>query len=242
LPKESQRIIKLPSGTEVPFERWELAAGGVSDATDAGEGNLSWFEHVDKPLVRPPLKVSPSSLNGATARVVETVPIGRRIDTGAADDRSRLGEAIHACIAADLASPAKPLDMSEVASILKRMQAADDVDPAALHGQLGALRSWLVSRWPDVITVVELPVARATSDGQHVQGRTDLVLRTATGWILMDHKSTPQGRDQWGDVATTYAGQLAAYRDVLQAASGLPVEEKWLILPVAGAALRVEVG
>ena len=41
---------------------------------------------------------------------------------------------------------------------------------------------------------------------------------------------------------TTYAGQLAAYRDVLQAASGLPVEEMWLILPVAGAALQVEVG
>jgi hypothetical protein len=58
----------------------------------------------------------------------------------------------------------------------------------------------------------------------------------------MDHKSAPQGQDQWGDLATTYAGQLAAYRDVLQAASGLPVEEMWLILPVAGATLRVEVG
>ena len=132
--------------------------------------------------------------------------------------------------------------MTEVASIVKRMQAEDGVDAAALYQQLGALRSWLATRWPDAIPVVELPVARATSDGQHVQGRTDLVLRTSTGWILMDHKSTPQGRDQWGDLATTYAGQLAAYRDVLQAASGLHVEEMWLILPVAGAALQVEVG
>ena len=229
------------SGTDVPFERWELGAGLLSDDADAGDKDLSWFEHVDKPLVRPPLKVSPSSLTGATARILETVPIGRRIDTGAADDRSRLGEAIHACIAADLATPAKSLDMSEVASILKRMQAADNVDAAALHHQLGALRLWLSTRWPDAIPVVEVPVARATPGGQHVQGRTDLVLRTATGWILMDHKSTPQGRDQWGDLATTYAGQLAAYRDVLQAASGLPVEEMWFILPVAGAALWVEV-
>jgi ATP-dependent exoDNAse (exonuclease V) beta subunit len=242
LPKGDQSIIALPGGTDVPFERWEHGAGVLSDAVVGGDNDLSWFEHVDKPLVRPPLKVSPSSLTGATARIVETVPIGRRIDSGSSDDRSRLGEAIHACIAADLATPAKPLDMTEVAAILKRMQAADDVDPAALHGQLGALRSWLVSRWPDAIPVVELPVARATSEGQHVQGRTDLVLRTATGWILMDHKSTPQGRDQWGDLAATYAGQLAAYRDVLQVASGLPVEEMWLILPVAGAALRVEVG
>jgi len=209
---------------------------------EGSDDNLAWFEHVDKPLVRPPLKVSPSSLTGATARIVETVPIGRRIDTGSSDDRSRLGEAIHASIAADLATPSRPLDMTEVAAILKRMQAGDDVDAAALHHQLGALRSWLATRWPDAIPVVELPVARATSEGQHVHGRTDLVLRTATGWILMDHKSTPQGRDQWGDLAATYAGQLAAYRDVLQAASGLPVEEMWLILPVAAAALQVEVG
>ncbi len=242
LPKDGQRMIRLPCGTDVPFERWELAASVMSAAAEADESDLSWFEHVDEPLVRSPLKVSPSSLSGATARIVETVPIGRRIDSGSSDDRSGLGEAIHACIAADLAVQAKPLNLSEVAAILKRMQAADDVDAAALLQQLGALRSWLATRWPDAIPVVELPVARATSDGQHVQGRTDLVFRTPTGWILMDHKSTPQGRDHWADVATAYAGQLAAYRDVLQAASGLPVEELWLILPVAGVALQVEVG
>ena len=240
LPKEGQRIIKLSNGTDVPCERWELAAGVLSDAADEGDDDLLWFEHIDKPLVRPPLKVSPSSFTGAKAHIVETVPIGRRIDAGKGDDRSRLGETIHACIAADLVTPTNPLDLSEVAAILKRMQAAEDVDAAALHQQLGALRSWLAIRWPDATPLVELPVAQATSEGQHVQGRTDLVLRTATGWILMDHKTTPQGRDQWGDIAQTHAGQLAAYRDVLQAASGLPVEEIWLVLPVAGAALRVE--
>ena len=100
---------------------------------------------------------------------------------------------------------------------------------------------WLATRWPEAAPIIELPMARATADGQQVQGRADLVLRTATGWILMDHKSTPQGSQQWGDLALAYAGQLAAYRDVLEAASGLPVEQIWLILPVAGAALRVEV-
>jgi ATP-dependent helicase/nuclease subunit A len=240
LPEEGETVIKLPGGIDVPFERWELAAEGLAHSSAEGERDLSWFDHIDKPMARPALKVNPSSLAGATARIVETVPIGRRIVTGKGDDRSRLGEAIHACIAADLATPAKSLDLPEVAAILKRMQAAEDVDAAALHQQLGALRSWLATRWPDAAPVVELPVAQLTAEGQHVQGRTDLVLRTATGWILMDHKTTPQGRDQWGDLANTHAGQLAAYRDVLLAASGLPVEEIWLVLPVAGAAVRVE--
>ena len=37
-------------------------------------------------------------------------------------------------------------------------------------------------------------------------------------------------------------GQLAVHRDVLQAVSGSPLEETWLIVPVAGPTLRVEAG
>lgn len=82
-------------------------------------------------------------------------------------------------------------------------------------------------------------MTRRVANGQIVNGRSDLVLRTETGWILLDHKSTPQGSSQWEDVANAHAGQLMAYGEVLEAASGLPVLETWLVLPVAGAALRV---
>ena len=180
-------------------------------------------------------------MQGATARILETVPVGSRIDTAFAEDRSRLGDAIHACIAADLATKGKPLELQEVEAILDRMESAADVEASALHRQLGAIRSWLTGRWPDAVPVIEFPMARGTVEGQQVRGRADLVSRTATGWILVDHKSTPQGAQQWGDLAMTHAGQLAAYRDVLEAASGLPVEQVWLMLPVAGVALRVEV-
>lgn len=179
-------------------------------------------------------------MQGATARILETVPVGSRIDTASTEDRSRLGDAIHACIAADLATKGKPLNLPEVEAILARMQSARDVEASALHRQLGAIRSWLTSRWPEAVPVIEFPMTRVTAEGQQVRGRADLVLRTASGWVLFDHKSTPQGAQQWGDLAATHAGQLAAYRDVLEAASGLPVEQVWLVLPVAGAALRVE--
>jgi hypothetical protein len=49
----------------------------------------------------------------------------------------------------------------------------------------------------------------------------------------------PQGSAQWERVARQHAGRLAAYSEVLEAVSGAPVEETWLVLPVAGAALRV---
>jgi formate-dependent phosphoribosylglycinamide formyltransferase (GAR transformylase) len=66
------------------------------------------------------------------------------------------------------------------------------------------------------------------------------LLRTATGWVLFDHKSTQQGSAQWATLASSHAGQLAAYGQAVEAVSGLPVEETWLVLPVAGAAIRVE--
>ena len=79
------------------------------------------------------------------------------------------------------------------------------------------------------------PAERAAR-GRH---RIDLLLRTATGWVLFDHKSTSQGQAQWAAAADKHAAQLAAYRDTLEAVTGIPVEETWLLLPVAGAAVRV---
>ena len=131
------------------------------------------------------------------------------------------------------------LGVDEVRDILVRMGAGVALEPAALHGQVVAIRDWLASRWPGAAPLVELPMTRRMANGQIVNGRSDLVLRTETGWILLDHKSTPQGSSQWEDVANAHAGQLMAYGEVLEAASGLPVLETWLVLPVAGAALRV---
>jgi len=89
--------------------------------------------------------------------------------------------------------------------------------------------------------IVEMPMTQGLENGQRVVGRSDLLIRTETGWVLLDHKSTPAASAQWEELASTYAGQLTAYKSVIEAASGLPVEETWLVLPVAGAALRVEV-
>ena len=240
LPEGDTAAIELSTSKTVPFARWQLVGEPGQREDTASGADLAWFEHIDKPQERAPLRVSPSSVQGATARILETVPVGSRIDTASTEDRSRLGDAIHACIAADLATKGKPLNLPEVEAVLDRMQSARDVEASALHRQLGAIRSWLTSRWPEAVPVIEFPMTRATAEGQQVRGRADLVLRTASGWILFDHKSTPQGAQQWGDLAATHAGQLAAYRDVLEAASGRPVEQVWLVLPVAGAALRVE--
>jgi hypothetical protein len=241
LPAGEPDSFVVEGGVTVPFSRWSLdgAADAAVDATLDKVASLAWWADPETRDMRPPLRVSPSSLAGVRATVVETVPVGTRIDTGKAADRARVGDAIHACLAAGLATPGRTLTVAEVEAILLRMGIGTAIRAADLHGQMLAILRWLETRWPDVLPQVELPVARRRENGQYVHGRADLVLRTARGWILIDHKSTPQGSAQWEAVANEHAGQLAGYREVLEAASGLPVEEIWLLLPVAGAALRV---
>jgi ATP-dependent exoDNAse (exonuclease V) beta subunit len=240
LPAGEAAGITLKKGGPVPFRRVLLAADTADLPLAQPAGDLSWYEQPAAVSARPPLTVQPSSAAGVMAKVVETVKVGARIATDDAAAREELGNAVHACIAADLAAPAKPLSADEVQAILDRMGMHEALAAAAMHQQLRAIRQWLGSRWPGIDPIVELPVARILGNGQRVAGRTDLVLRTATAWIVFDHKSTPQGASQWEEVAQKHAGQLAAYRDVLEAVSGASVKETWLMLPVAGAALRVE--
>ncbi|NNM62289.1 MAG: hypothetical protein HKM03_08980 [Steroidobacteraceae bacterium] len=72
-----------------------------------------------------------------------------------------------------------------------------------------------------------------------MKGRMDLLLQTAEGWVLFDHKASAAGSAQWGALATSYGGQLAAYGEAIAHVTGRPVKETWLVLPTAGVGLRV---
>lgn len=240
LPTGDHGPIVLKTKGEVPFSRRVLAEGTADLPQTASSRDLAWYVQADKVTTKIPLAVSPSSLNAVDATVAESIRVGSRIEIGDVEDRSVLGEAIHACLATGLALPDQPVTLQDVQGILRRMDVEQAVDAGALHGQVEAIRLWLRQRWPDALAVVELPMQQKLPNGQISTGRADLLLRTARGWILIDHKSTPQGSSQWAELARTHAGQLTAYRNVIEAVSGLPVEETWLVLPVAGAALRVE--
>ena len=240
LPVGDQGSMRLTDNREVPFLRTRLAHDSANLSPRIPTGDLNWYTQADTQVAKSPLTVSPSSLAGVGATVVESVRVGSRIAVGEVEDRSTLGEAIHACLAVGLGMQEPSITVPDVEGVLRRMDVQGAVDAGALHAQVQAVARWLQARWPTAQPVVELPMQHLLSTGQVVSGRTDLLLRTATGWILLDHKSTSQGSSQWAVLASNHARQLAAYRDIVQAASGLPVEETWLVLPVAGAALKVE--
>ena len=81
---------------------------------------------------------------------------------------------------------------------------------------------------------------QALDDGRVLRGWIDVLVETADGWIVVDHKSSPRPKREWPAEALEHSGQLACYRDMV-AASGVPVAPYAFIhFPVGGGVVRVD--
>jgi ATP-dependent helicase/nuclease subunit A len=239
LPVTDTTTITLNGGQSIPFMRRRLTAASATINSPAPTGDLRWFEAPARLTDKLPLTVSPSLAIPIAATVTETVKIGTRIAVDPTTDFALLGEAVHACLATYLPASDFPMSVGDVAAVLKRTGIEGVVAPDAVLRQLGAVRAWLEERWPDAEPLVEIPITQGLENGQIMNGRIDLLLKTTTGWILIDHKSGAQNSTQWDKLAAGYGGQLAMYGAAIKAATAVAVAESWLVLPVAGVALRV---
>jgi ATP-dependent helicase/nuclease subunit A len=224
----------------VPFMRRHLTPNSALLVSAPTNGNLRWFEVPENVTVKLPLTMNPSRSTPVIATVVETVRIGTRIQVERACDPATLGDAVHACLAAYLSSDDVTFTEIDVKAVLDRMDVPNSLSPAALLGQLAAARQWLNTRWPKAKALVEVPITQTLAGGQLMNGRIDLLLKTDQGWILFDHKSGSQNSTQRAKLAADHGGQLAACRDAIEQVTGIPVLETWLLLPVAGSALKVK--
>jgi ATP-dependent exoDNAse (exonuclease V) beta subunit len=154
-------------------------------------------------------------------------------------DPTTFGTAVHACLAAYLASPGTRWSDRDVTAILARHGIDKAVAPHDVLTQLATVREWLGKRWPGAKVYVEVPITQSLTNGQILSGRIDLLVESESGWILIDHKAGKQNSSQWQKLAAEYGGQLAAYGAAIEASTRRPVSESWLLLPISGFALKV---
>ena len=200
---------------------------------------LHWLAPWELPPPRPMLLVSPSLSEPLPCEVGPFETVGRRIPMQGGTNVTDLGTAVHAAIAASVATGSSPLDLAEIERLLQATGVHGRVDPAHVREQIDALIDWLDRRWPSHRRYSEIAVESVLDSGQLLRGQVDLLLETDAGWILIDHKSGPASAEQWQDVAIKYSGQLAAYARAIETATRRRVLESWLFLPVAGGALRL---
>ena len=231
--------MKLPCGAEIAYQHWQLESPEAIPERATKVVPIHWFADAATEPVRIPLKFTPSVAVRKECRVVETASIGTRMFLKPGVDMAILGTALHCCIGASFTDPESPLLLEEIEGVLDRMGVKGVVHAQELLNQIAAFSAWITARWPDAIPYAEIPTEMRLPNGQELQGRIDMLLKVNGGWILIDHKSNPGGSDRWESIAQEYAGQLAAYRDAVEAATGEKVLENWLFLPVAAGAVRV---
>ena len=237
LPPDGAGVIEMPGGEKIEAEFWQLDAPEAAEPlADLGK-SIHWFVQPGQISARLPLVFNPSSAAPRSIQVGERVQIGERIPIGDGVDMMALGTAIHDCIALAFTDPRVPLTTKEADSILAAPGVGDKISTHAVLRQIDALRAWIKKRWGDSIVLTECPVEGIREVGQVLRGRTDMLVRTPSGWILLDHKANPSGPERWPDLAQEHGGQLAAYADAITKASGIPVIENWIFLPVAGGAV-----
>ena len=239
--EEGSKSLKLPCGAEIAYQHWQLESPEVIPERESSVVPIHWFADAATEPVRIPLKFTPSVAVRKECRVVETASIGTRMSLKSGVDMAILGTALHCCIGASFTDPESPLLLEEIEGVLERMGVAGAVKAQELLNQIAAFTAWIKARWPDAIPYAEIPTEMRLPNGQALQGRIDMLLKVNGGWILIDHKSNPGGSERWEHIAQEYAGQLAAYRDAIETATGEKVRESWLFLPIAAGAVRFEV-
>lgn len=228
--------LQLPSGETIRAERWVLEPPDEHAAKPADqEAALYGFPSVTRATLPLPLYLNSSQAQGEdTVSVVDRCRIGKRIPVASGADMSGLGSAIHVCLALSFTDRRVTLSEDEVRQVLEGFGALAHVSAADVLRQIIAFHAWIDERWPGGHAHAEIPVQSVMPNGQVLNGRIDLLLETATGWVLIDHKSSPLPAERWETLVADHGPQLSSYARVLEKATGLSVEEAWLFLPVAG--------
>jgi ATP-dependent exoDNAse (exonuclease V) beta subunit len=179
----------------------------------------------------------PSAAVGGQLQVQQSKPLGVRIVLNGKPEMAAVGTALHHCIAR--AGVVGTVDPDEVQRILSAWGVNNTMDQAAVVAQVEALFTWLGANWPGCKIHVEVPIEAAGPDKTRIRGRIDLLVETPDGWILFDHKANPSDTAKNDDLAEEHGPQLSAYAHALKRATGKPVLQHWLFMPVAARVVQL---
>ena len=189
-------------------------------------------------VARPALRRRPSQEAGSNQyQVLERIEIGPRLSISGSPDFTRLGDAVHAILAADKFTEDLKLRIQKAEDILERWGIAA-IQPDDVIAASDRLNAFISKRWNGAIATPEVPVS-ARLDDQLVSGRIDLLVQWNEGLALIDHKSFPGSRDQWEAKAVAYGPQLDLYTRAIEAATGQTCSEMFVHMPVVGGILRL---
>jgi ATP-dependent helicase/nuclease subunit A len=188
------------------------------------------------PVVWPPATRTPSSAK-VVGVVVDEVVIGPAMLAASVTEPDAFGTAVHAWFGAE--APDDDDDAVEMAAGLLRGFDVAGVSAVELVACRRRLDAALAVRWPGARARREVPFSFMDAAGTTMRGSMDVLLDTADGFVVVDHKVMLGEVARVRRDAPAYAGQLQAYADAVALISGRPVLSTWLHLPLQGLLLEV---
>jgi len=241
------RVLRV--GAEMAERAGEPAEDAISATT------VRWFVRgaaaQNMPRPRPAYWITPSAVetpaqkDGVEApspvRAIERLPSAILVD-GKGYDYDVLGNAVHAFLAADVEGLAGDERLARATRLLAGAGLSGHVRAESLLRAGDELRAWVSKKWPDAkwhreVAVEAVEVIDAAE--RQVSGVVDLLLETADGFVVIDHKTFPGATDAALRArAVESAAQLGTYASVIERRADRACE-RWIHLPVAGRTVKI---
>lgn len=171
------------------------------------------------------------------ADVSKIVRIGNRIPLSGQPDMALLGEMVHAFLAADEGNKEKEARLAMATDIRVRYD-IHALTPDAMLDVSDRLAKFISQQYPDILsTHKEWPI-HLRNGLQKASGWVDYLLLVPEGFVIIDHKTFPGKEAEWLSRASSYLPQLQTYAEALFKATGRPVIEAWIHLPIVGSMIN----
>lgn len=257
--RNGKMIIK--GGNEFPCKVRVLSIEEVSHIRNESteESNLVYVGKSQQSAPFVPARFSPSGLKNdhnlsidedkgtlVTQTVIETESvrihrIGTRLPLSGNPDMAVLGEMVHAFLAADNRSQTKEDRLANAQGIRDRYDIRALIPESMLEAS-DRMETFLTQHYPDLLEQHHEWPIHLRKGLQKASGWIDLLILTPNGWVIVDHKTFPGKEADWLSQATSYLPQLQTYAEALYIATGKPVYEAWIHMPVVGAMIHFTEG
>lgn len=167
--------------------------------------------------------------------------IGTRLPLSGSPDMAILGEMVHAFLAVDDVKLNKE-DRLALAQEIRERYGILAFSAESMLKASDRLDAFLVKQYQDILEQYHEWPVHLRKGLQKASGWIDLLLLTEKGWVLVDHKSFPGKESDWLTHAYNYLPQLQTYAEAITKATGKPVREAWIHMPVVGAMIKLKLG
>jgi ATP-dependent helicase/nuclease subunit A len=238
---EGEKELTLPdSQVKIPVLFKKLEQDSAPATKKVTQQDTHWFANTTRSQTKLPAILSPSLVPPlANAMISEEITLGDRINLRGTPEMARLGVAIHALIATQVINnPADPSAFAE--QVLNSYTVTEHISIEDALTCVERFKYFTEVMLKAKAIQVEYPIEYQLANGQSASGWIDALVETEAGYVIIDHKSNPQSRDQWQEVALKYSGQLALYKEAVEAVRDKPVVGCWVHFAVTGGAVKVE--